>query len=335
MTEQTGLINFARGALGLSASIEIAITPLPARGSDRTFYRLAWPENRTAILIDYDPQRIENTYYAGIASFLRENRVPVPRMIGHDPERSLMVMEDMGDSDLWSFREHPWDERRTLYQKTLRAARRLHSISETNFHSDRVKLMDSFGPELYRFEQDYFMDHFVKSFCGLDPDPGAANKLRAELAELAGRLNAAERCLVHRDLQSRNVMIRDGEPYFIDFQGMRFGNPFYDLGSLLFDPYISLAESEREDLLSFYYILSSQELEWDAFQNSFWEASVQRLMQALGAYGFLGKVKGLRDFLIHIPAGLDNLGLAASRVPALATLPGLIAECRMAAGQKP
>ena len=330
MTNQTDMINFARGALDLSTSIEIGITPLPARGSDRTFYRLAWPENKTAILIDYDPGRIENTYYAGIAAFLRSSRVPVPRMIGHDPERSLMVMEDMGDSDLWSFREHPWDERRTLYQKTLSAAKRLHSISENNFPSDRVKLMDGFEPGLYRFEQDYFMDHFVKGFCGLDPDPDSAKKLQSELAGLTGRLDAPERCLVHRDLQSRNVMVRDGEPYFIDFQGMRFGNPFYDLGSLLFDPYVPLSGNEREDLLSFYYILSSQELEWDAFQNSFWEASVQRLMQALGAYGFLGKVKGLEDFLGHIPAGLDNLSFAVSRVPSLTTLPGLISECRIA-----
>ena len=119
-------------------------------------------------------------------------------------------------------------------------------------------------------------------------------------------------------------MVRNGEPYFIDFQGMRFGNPFYDLASLLCDPYVSIPDEGREELLSFYYVLSSQELDWDAFQGSFWDASVERLMQALGAYGFLGKVKGLEDFLGYIPAGLNNLDLAASHVPSLASLRDVI-----------
>ncbi|HOW53492.1 MAG TPA: phosphotransferase [Syntrophorhabdaceae bacterium] len=330
MTELTYLADYAREALGIGPSPETTLRPLPARGSDRTFYRFTWSGDKTAIVIDYDPRRTENTYYADIAAFLGSSRIPVPRLIGHDPERHIMIMEDMGNDDLWSFRERPWDERRPLYQKTLSTAKRLHSISENNFPSERIRLMEGFGPNLYRFERIYFLDHFVKGLCNINPDPDFTEKLEAELAALGERLDARERSLIHRDLQSRNVMVRDGETYLIDFQGMRFGSPFYDLGSLLCDPYVSLSEDEREDLLSFYYVLSSQELDWDAFQGSFWEASVQRLMQALGAYGFLGKVKGLEDFLGNVPAGLENLRLAASHVPALSSLQGLITECRMA-----
>jgi len=76
-------------------------------------------------------------------------------------------------------------------------------------------------------------------------------------------------------------MIRAGEPFFIDFQGMRFGSLFYDLGSLLCDPYVTLEDRERDELLFFYYGLSKRELDWPGFRNSFWEASAQRLMQAL------------------------------------------------------
>ncbi len=329
MTDHIDMINFARGALDIGPSSDTGLTPLTARGSDRVFYRFTWPGDNTAILIDYDPRRTENTYYAEIAVFLGSIRIPVPRVIAHDPELHLMLMEDMGNEDLWSFRQHPWEARRPLYQKTLGAAKRLHSISEKNFHSDRVKLMDGFGPDLYRFEHDYFLDHFVKGFCDIGPDPGFTQKLKAELTSLGERLGAAEHCLVHRDLQSQNVMVRDGEPYLIDFQGMRFGNPFYDLGSLLCDPYMPISGDEREDLLSFYYVLSSQQLDWAAFQDSFWEASAQRLMQALGAYGFLGTVKGLKGFLDHIPAGLDNLRLAVSHVPSLPCLRDLVELCRV------
>ena len=192
--------------------------------------------------------------------------------------------------------------------------------------------MDGFDTGLYRWEQDYFLDNFVKGYCDLSLDPGFEIKLRAGFADLSERLCSIPRSLVHRDFQSRNIMVRDGEPYFIDFQGMRFGNPFYDLASLLIDPYVSIPDEGREELLSFYYVLSSQELDWDAYQASFWDAGVERLMQALGAYGFLGKVKGLEDFLQFIPAGLNNINLAVSHVPSLASLRDVILLCQVAIG---
>jgi hypothetical protein len=129
-------------------------------------------------------------------------------------------------------------------------------------------------------------------------------------------------------------MIRDGEPYFIDFQGMRFGSPFYDLGSLLCDPYVNLSGNEQDDLLSFYYGLTRWGFDWASFRNTFWEASAQRLMQALGAYGFLGLNKGLKVFLEHIPAGLRNLLLAATQVASLPRLRELSVESQRAIEKK-
>ena len=102
---------------------------------------------------------------------------------------------------------------------------------------------------------------------------------------------------------------------------MRFGSPFYDLGSLLCDPYVRFSEEERDKLLAFYYGLSKRDLAWPDFQQVFWEASTQRLMQALGAYGFLGLKKGLAVFLEHIPAGLANLQHAAEQAN---TIPNLL-----------
>jgi aminoglycoside/choline kinase family phosphotransferase len=122
-------------------------------------------------------------------------------------------------------------------------------------------------------------------------------------------------------------MVRDEEPFLIDFQGMRFGSPFYDLGSLLCDPYVVFSDDEIHELLSFYYKLSEQNIDWPTFQSCFWEAAVQRLMQALGAYGFLGITKGLTAFLAHIPAGLNNLLRAASHAASLPILTELSQSC--------
>ena len=254
-------------------------------------------------------------------------------MIRHDPAACLILMEDLGDTDLWSFREASWEKRRPLYQKTLTIVNRLHSFPEKDFPSGRVKLMESFGPDLYRWERDYFREHFVRGFCGMKLEPAFERELESELSALGERLSGTRRCLVHRDLQSQNVMIRDGEPFLIDFQGMRFGSPFYDLGSLLCDPYVAFADRERDELLSFYYGLSKRELDWAGFRNSFWEASAQRLMQALGAYGFLGLRKGLKAFLEHIPAGLRNLHHATAQAASLPLLREFFLSCQRAIEQ--
>jgi N-acetylmuramate 1-kinase len=322
------LICFARKALGLSASLSIELSSFEGRGSDRTFFRLKWNPNDSAILVHYDPQRIENTYYAGIAAFLSDIHVPVPHLISSDPVRCLILMEDLGDRDLWSLRNASRETRRTPYQKTLALMHRLHSFPEKKFPSSRVRLMESFGPDLYRWERNYFRDHFVRSVCGIELTPSFEDELETELSKLAGRLDGGTRCLVHRDFQCQNVMLRDEEPFLIDFQGMRFGNPYYDLGSFLCDPYVILSDSEQEELLSFYYGLSKWDRDWATFLNHFREASAQRLMQALGAYGFLGLKKGLKSFLNHIPAGLHQLQCVAGDVAFLPRLLELSVACR-------
>jgi len=328
------MISFAREALRLSESVSLKISPLEGRGSDRTFFRLKWNRKDSAILVHYDPKRIENTYYADVAVFLREINVPVPRLIRHDPAVCLIVMEDLGETDLWSFRKTPWETRRALYQKTLAIVHRLHSFPKDDFPSGRVSLMEGFGPDLYRWERDYFKDHFVRDVCGIKLGPSFERELEEELSSLADRLAGTMCCLLHRDLQSQNVMIGDGEPFLIDFQGMRFGSPFYDLGSLLCDPYAIFSNSEQNDLLSFYYRLAKWDLDWATFQNHFWEASAQRLMQALGAYGFLGLKKGLKAFLEHTPAGLQNLQHAASHATNLPRLRELSVTCQRALEKK-
>ncbi len=378
MTSQEYMIVFAREALGFSESVSLTLSLLEGRGSDRTFFRLKWsptasdsdfpPNDRvgrhpghtmtgsaaakgrgldlpgwcrkdSAILIHYDPKRVENAYYTDIALFLHNINVPVPRLIRHDPVRCLILMEDLGDTDLWSLRKNSWVNRKVLYQKTLAIVHRLHSFPEKGFPSSRVNLMEGFGLDLYCRERNYFRDHFVRDFCGIDLEPSFSRKLEDELSSLAERLCATRRSLVHRDLQSQNVMIREGEPFLIDFQGMRFGSPFYDLGSLLCDPYVypepraervNFPENERDELLSFYYDLTKWEIDWITFQDTFWEASAQRLMQALGAYGFLGLRKRLKAYLEHIPAGLSNLLLAASKVSSLTQLQKLCVKCQKA-----
>jgi hypothetical protein len=324
------LCSFARESLGLAPNDAVEILPLEGRGSDRTYYRIRWQPDQSAILVHYRPVRIENAYYADIALFLQENGIPVPQIFRHDRGGSLILMKDLGDTDLWSLRNEPWEIRRSYYQKTLKIVHKLHSYPEALFPFNRVTLTEAFGPSLYRWEREYFKDHFIKELCGIKLEPDFCRRMETELAALAEKLSSHRRSLVHRDLQSQNVMIYLDEPFLIDFQGMRFGTPFYDLGSLLCDPYVRLSEGERKELLLFYYGLSKPELDWRAFQNAFWEASAQRLMQALGAYGFLAGTRGLKNYLLHVPGGIRNLRATAENIVAMPVLLDVCVRCEAA-----
>ncbi len=336
---------FAKETLNLEASVSFDMTPVAKSGSNRSFLRILYGDNRTAMFMHYERSREENNYYAAIADFLREIGVAVPRIMAHDPARGFIVMEDLGNADLWSFRHQPWEMRQDYYRKTLTVIHRLHSFRVADLPSEKVPLMEGFGPALYRWERDYFYENFVCGVCKIELSPPEKNALEDELKALSDRLVNLRPSLVHRDFQSRNIMIREGEPVLIDFQGMRIGNFFYDLGSLLYDPYISLTENERMDLLRYYFrllvkddntsdhrkeLLKDEEsaVKWAAFQEMFREASVQRLMQALGAYGFLGLKRGMPEFLTHIPNGLANLIDVAMHAKRLPLLNNIARRCR-------
>jgi aminoglycoside/choline kinase family phosphotransferase len=141
--------------------------------------------------------------------------------------------------------------------------------------------------------------------------------------------------LVHRDFQSQNIVIKEGAPCLIDFQGMRFGLPQYDLASLLLDPYVDLSAAEQGELLAFYIGLARAEgegVDEREFHRLFWLCAVQRLMQALGAYGFLGHERGRADFLAHIPAALPRLLVAWEHAGGLDELVEVTAEAAHRAG---
>lgn len=324
------LIAFARDSLGLSQDVEADLTPFTGRGSDRTYFRFRWNTGNSAILVHYQPARTENTYYADIAAFLLDHDIPVPKTIRHDRKRCFLVMDDLGDADLRALRNLPWETRKTPYQKTLAIAHRLHSIPEHSFPSDHVTLAEAFGPNMYRWERNYFKDNFIAGLCRIELEPILERALEKELASLAERLTGDKRCLVHRDLQAPNVMIYQSDPYLIDFQGMRFGSRFYDLGSLLCDPFAPLNGNERQELMAYYFELSKPDYDWDNFQDLFWDAAAQRLMQALGAYGYLSQTRGLKNYLLQVPAGLRNLRLAAENAVSLSLLLDICAMCENA-----
>jgi aminoglycoside/choline kinase family phosphotransferase len=320
-------VAFIHRTLGLTAGTRVELSQVGKGGSDRSYFRVSAAGVRPVILMRYGRMYEENDLYAAVASFLRGIGVTVPAIYGHDPERRLILMEDLGDTDLYALRDAPWQVRRGLYEKTLALAVKIHAFPLDRLPA-RLRLMPGFDANLYRWERDYFREHCVRNVCRIDLAAAEGEALEAELSALAGRLLSTPPVLVHRDLQSQNVMIRAGEPVLIDFQGMRSGSPFYDLGSLLCDPYVSFPEEGRDELLLLYHGTSGSRYPWDKFRELFLLASAQRLMQALGAYGFLGREREKPLFLNHIRPALENLLSVTSEAGSLPRLHALARRCR-------
>lgn len=337
MSTDLALFRHTRARFGFAEDAAVHIVPIEKGGSDRRFYRVTLPEGtpgqRSLILVKYGSGKEENRHYVRIAEFLETIGVRAPKVFFHDEAEGLIWMEDLGGRDLWAVRPAsgaPWAERRRLYQSTLEEVWRLHHRGWAGLAKFKFTLQTEFNAALYRWEQNYFFENCLgRYFEGL-VDPAAVFRVvNLPIWErLAERLASWPRVLVHRDFQSQNVIIRAEHAHLIDFQGMRPGLAHYDLASLLLDPYAQLPGDERAELLDFYLGLGDRgdlgptRAEFDRV---FAECAVQRLMQALGAYGFLGLVKNKPEFLAHVPVALASLREVVPGVPGLGEFGELLA----------
>ena len=328
MFSQDSLIDQTRSRFALPGD-DISIAPIEKGGSGRSFYRVRM-SNRSLILVKYNDQREENRHYVRIAEVLDALGVRTPKIYFHDEAQGLIWMEDLGERDLWSFREEPWPVRRAAYQSALEEVCRLHERGWEGLARFPFTLQIEFDAALYRWEQRYFFDNLVGRYFDHLGDPAKIEAMAAAPVweGIAQKLAAWPRVLVHRDFQSQNILMHDGHAHLIDFQGLRPGLAHYDLASLLYDPYVSLSGSERWELLDFYLSLGRRNdlgktrAEFDEIYRL---CALQRLMQALGAYGHLGLVRERPEFLAHIPVALASLREVAGGVAGLEEFNALLA----------
>lgn len=312
---------------------DFKLEPIKKGGSDREFFRVSLPHGDSFVFMHYGDEVAENAHWSGINKFMSSLGINVPRVIIQDVPRHFILLEDLGEVDLWSLRFEPWEEKRDYYFQALTQIYRLHSFEPKSLPAD-VRLSEAYGQRLYKWEHDYFLENLVWEVCKIKLSAADAAKLNKELDALSARLQKIEPSLIHRDFQSQNIMIKNGRPVLIDFQGMRQGCLFYDLGSLICDPYVTFTDEERNELLDFYYELMKPDYSREEFAQNFWMGSVQRLLQALGAYGFLGLKKHKPVFLKHIANGIENLLTAVDNVGGLETLSDLATECETILARK-
>ncbi len=298
------------------------LMPFPARGSDRALTRIEYGR-RSAVVVVYGSARRENGRYAGHARFLRRQGVPVPKALCDLPRQRVCVLEDVGPITLldWMRSKPTQPDIEAMYRQVLDAVRTLHRIPERALTG--LALEPRFSPALYRWERELMAEHFLVGHMGVH---GAAlNAALRDMETVARRLRTASPVLLHRDMQSSNMMLQSGRPVFVDFQGMRLGPAAYDLASLLCDPYAMLDASLQTRLLKHYLDGCSDA---DSVRALYPWAAVQRLGQALGAYGRLGANPSTARFSAHIPPALRMMNRVLSGMEGLSALKRVIREVK-------
>lgn len=313
------------GALGAGA----VSAPIAGGGSGRTYLRIA--EGKRSLIALAEPDGGEELRrYVELAAFLGRCGIPVPEVYAADEAGEILIVEDLGDTRLEDALGGIGAEGElAFYRDAIEILLCLQTgvteaMLEAGILADRI-----FALEDLLAETDYFEREFVRGLAGLEPPHGWDRERRL----LAERVAAQPVVFMHRDFQSRNIMVQEGRLRIVDFQAARRGPALYDAAALLKDPYHPLSPGTRRTLLmELFYRLSERgraiEGGFERFHEQFVLSGIQRNMQALAAFAFLGRARGKPEFLRSIGPGLGLLeeGLAESgRFPAIAALASALA----------
>jgi aminoglycoside/choline kinase family phosphotransferase len=290
------LLTAVRAHLNLAPTHRVLMEPIQKGASGRTIIRIRPDDHPSFIGIHYTLERSDNANFLPVAEFLKEAGLNIPEVLYDNTRRQVALIEDLGDQDLLSLKDAPFEEREPYYRS---AFEQLDKLLYTRPPKD-FELQPAFDEPLYRWEQEYFFEHFVETHLGKD-----ASELEQDptLLGLAKRLGATAPHMVHRDFQSQNLMLHNDTAYLIDFQGLRMGRQEYDLASLLYDPYMNHSADDRRKLLD----LWEEVCEEEPIEPILNDCAAQRLMQALGAFANLGHNQDNEWYLEQIPAAVAFL----------------------------
>jgi aminoglycoside/choline kinase family phosphotransferase len=330
--------DFSREHQGLESRVSLAIAPeiqqflahdgfehfhisfAGSAGSQRLYYRvrprltveseaicpsyilLVSPQNETADL-DFDR-------FARITDFYQSCQFSVPKIFCVAKVERQILLEDLGSMTLHNRLQDcslKKIDRLQWYYKALDMVQFL----QVQCTEQRSNCMDIVSRSLdfqgLRWETQYFTENYLEQYRGVRFSEEDREHLYKQYDLLAEKVAHHPQVIVHRDLQSQNLMVVEEGLRVIDYQGSRMGSCYYDVASLLLDPYTMLSQQEIEVLFTDYHCQNSPAISLEKGFLSFWEAGAQRIMQALGAYCYLSRAKGLTEFEQYIKPGEKRL----------------------------
>jgi aminoglycoside/choline kinase family phosphotransferase len=296
-------------------------------GSGRKIIRLSG-ERFSAIGILYDV-REENVAFLEFSRHFRRHHLPVPEIYAEDLGHGAYLLEDLGDTTLFEFlsKNRIGDSIAPqvveAYRKVVAILPRFQVEAARDLNYKVCYPRGSFDRQSIAWDLNYFKYYFLR----LAGVPFSEQALEIDFGRLTKLLLSANRdYFLYRDFQSRNIMLRGGNPFFLDYQGGRQGALQYDIASLLYDAKADLPPELRQQLLDHYLdnLAGFVELDRAVFMRHYYAYVYIRIMQALGAYGFRGFYERKPHFLQSVPYALKNLRWLLHHVELPVALPALM-----------
>lgn len=284
----------------------IKIIPLAQSGSNRKYYRLIG-KSATAIAV-FNKDTKENKAFTTFAKHFFTHRLPVPQILAEDLRNNIYLQEDLGDQSLFGLLSKQGfnGEVKKYYEEALATLLKFQIGAAKNIDYSVCYPRDKFDEQSIRWDLNYFKYYFLK-LADIQFDESKLEKDFNTLAEYLSKASATY--FMYRDFQPRNIMIKDGELHFIDFQGGRRGALQYDVASLLWSARANLPFEQREELLDYYLneLKKYEEVNEVDFKNWYYGFVLIRILQTLGAYGYRGFYERKDHFLKSIPFAINNL----------------------------
>jgi aminoglycoside/choline kinase family phosphotransferase len=296
-------------------------------GSGRNIIRLSG-SGHTAVGILHSV-REENLAFLEFSRHFRRRGLPVPEIYAEDLSQGAYLEEDLGDTTLFEFlsANRSGDaiapEVVAAYRKVVAELPRFQVVAGRDLNYKVCYPRSSFDRQSIAWDLNYFKYYFLR-LAGI---PFNEQALELDFSRLTKLLLAVPHdYFLYRDFQSRNVMLRSGQPWFLDYQGGRKGALHYDIASLLYDGKADLPPALRQELLDHYLDALSAFIDLDrgAFMEHYYAYVYVRILQALGAYGFRGFYERKAHFLQSVPYALKNLRWLAENVRLPVALPALL-----------
>ena len=286
------------------------ITRLSAAGSNRTYYRLTNGTDSCIGVVGTSP--IENKAFTFIAKHFKDKGLSVPKVLSVTPDNMVYLQEDLGDVLLFDYISQGRkdgrfsEEEKGMLTKTIRQLAHVQIKGNEEFDYSYCYPIPEFDHRSIMWDLNYFKYDFLK-VTGVEFQEGVLEDEFERLSQVLLAENTM--AFMYRDFQSRNVMVRDNQPYFIDFQGGRKGPLQYDVVSFLWQAKANFPATLRMELLEEYLDELTQlcACDRDAFKRKIPYFVLFRTLQVLGAYGFRGYFEHKAHFLQSIPFAMKNL----------------------------
>lgn len=303
------------------------VEPLPKAGSNRRYFRLTGKSHQAIGVAGTSLQ--ENQAFLYLARHLLSKGLPVPEVFAVSADSSRYLQEDCGRLSLADVLQTAREsgvgygmQERGLVEKAVRLLPHVQLRGAEGLEETRLMPPSRFDAQSVMFDLNYF------KYCFLRTTDVAYDEivLQQDMERFAEELSAlgATRGLLYRDFQSRNVLLKDGELRFIDFQGARLGPLTYDLASFLWQASARFSDDLREAMVEAYLdeLRNLTEVDAEAYRRELRLMVLFRLLQVLGAYGLRGRFERKAHFLASIPLALAGLHGCLGR-GACAAYPGL------------